>query len=93
MRYAIVVVATKELAKMTQASEFRVMDRSGDGLKLSWNSENDQEVEAARTTFNDYRSRGYDLFSLGDGDERGERMREFDPDVAGILAIPRMRGG
>jgi hypothetical protein len=78
---------------MTAQAEFRVMDRSGDGLKLTWNTDNEREVEAARTTFNDYRSRGYDLFSLGEGDERGERMTEFEPDVEGILAVPRMRGG
>lgn len=78
---------------MSTPAEFRVMDRSGDGLKLNWNASNTREVEAARTTFNDYRSRGYDLFRLGAGDERGEAMTEFDPAAAGILAIPRMRGG
>jgi hypothetical protein len=79
--------------RIEMTAEFRVLDRSGDGLKLTWNESNTREVEAARTTFNDYRSRGYDLFALGEGDERGARLTEFDPHAAGILAVPRMRGG
>lgn len=74
-------------------AEFRVMDRTGDGLKLTWNANNTQEVRAARETFQHYKDRGYDLFRLGEDDERGSVMAEFDAAAPGILAVPRMRGG
>lgn len=74
-------------------SEFRVLDRSGDGLKLQWSANNPGEVEAARQTFSDYRGRGYTLYRLGAGDKRGEVLTEFDPAAHGILAVPWMSGG
>lgn len=78
---------------MSDLAEFRVMDHTGDGLKLTWNATNQREVEAARDTFQVYKDRNYDLFRLGAGDERGAVMTEFDPSAPGILAVPRMRGG
>lgn len=74
-------------------AEFRVMDHTGDGLKLTWNANNPREVEAAQGTFQHYKDRGYDLFRLDAGDQRGSVMTVFDATAPGILAMPRMRGG
>jgi hypothetical protein len=79
----------------TRAKPHRLyrLDSSGHGLSVKWNPDNEREVKAARETFQDYQRKGYALFRMTEDEEQGERMREFDPDAPGILAVPQMQGG
>lgn len=70
-----------------------VLDSRGHGLSIKWRQGNAQEEAAARETFNDWRTRGYALFAMTADDQQGERVREFDPSLPGILAVPPLRGG
>jgi len=82
------------MPKMPQPPyEFRAMDRTGDGLKLTWRPGNTAEVDAARETFQSYRDRGYNIFRLNENDERGGALTSFDPNAGSLLAVPRMVGG
>lgn len=67
------------------------LDASGDN-KITW-GESKKERDAAKAAFDDYRRRGFTMFAMDADEEQGERMTEFDPEVAGIIAVPQLRGG
>lgn len=69
-----------------------VMDRSGD-TKHTWNSDDANEVAAAKATFEALEKKGFRIFALGADDARGRRMKEFDPSAERLIAIPQLSGG
>ena len=72
--------------------ELSVLDQTGD-TKVAWDSENDDEIAAARRTFNDLRGKGYLAFRVNKQGDKGQEMREFDPEAEKIILAPQMRGG
>lgn len=77
--------------------EMAVMGREGD-TKFTWSRDNPDEVENARQTFNQYvREKKYAAFKVrmvkGSAGEKGEQVREFDPDAEAYIFVPPMRGG
>ena len=73
-----------------------VMDRSGD-TETNWDSDNQAEVDAARSQFDELTGKGYVAYTVThrpDGDDhKGKIMRKFDPNAESIILSPPMAGG
>lgn len=70
-----------------------VMGARGD-TKYLWDKTKPVEVEAARAQFAKFREQGYAAFSVtGKNGEKGELIREFDPNIDAIIFSPQMQGG
>lgn len=72
--------------------EMRVLDTSGD-LKIVWNSDQPDEVAAARATFDKMIAKGYSAFSVKKSGEPGKALTAFDPDTEAMILAPRIVGG
>lgn len=72
--------------------EMAILDHTGD-TKLIWASDVDDEVEHARKTFNEMRKKGYAAYSVNKKGDKGEVLKEFDPDVEKMILAPPMKGG
>lgn len=71
--------------------ELRTLSRKGD-MKISWNSENEAEIAAARETFEKRKKDGWSAFREKLG-SKGERINTFDPDAERIILVPPISGG
>ena len=73
--------------------EMAVINRTGD-TRTTWNSQNKDEVENARRTFDDFIKKGFAAFSVNPKDAtKDEQIRKFDPDLEKIIFVPAIRGG
>jgi hypothetical protein len=73
--------------------EFAVMNGHGD-TKLIWSRDNPDEVENARRSFGDLKSKGYAVFlARGKNGDKDEQVDEFDPASERYIFVPPMRGG
>ena len=73
--------------------ELAIMDFSGD-TKILWDSDNKDEVDNARETFNRLKKKGYVAYTVkGKNGDKGEILKEFDPDVERIIMAPAAVGG
>lgn len=72
--------------------ELVIIDRSGD-TKIIWDSNNTDEVEAARKTFTDLRAKGYLAYKTDKKGEKAEQIHTFDPKAERIILSPAMQGG
>lgn len=70
----------------------RVIDGTGD-TKIIWDSDNREEVKAARNTFDDLRKKGFAAFSVKDDGKKNKRIFTFDPNAEKIILVPPMAGG
>jgi hypothetical protein len=70
----------------------RVMGIDGD-TKLIWESDNCEEVEAAKDTFNKLTKKGYKAFAVKKGGSQGEMIDKFDPDMEKIILAAPISGG
>lgn len=73
-------------------SEMCVIDATGDS-KIIWNPENDAEVEAAKTTFDSLKAKGYLAYSVKKDGEKGEVLSKFDRNAEKLILAPPLRGG
>jgi hypothetical protein len=75
-------------------SAFAVMGERGD-TKHIWDRTKPEEVEAARTLFDKLtKEKRYMAFRVTDKEgNRGEQMREFDPDAERMILVPQFQGG
>lgn len=71
---------------------FRVLDHSGD-TKTVWDRSNADEVAHARKSFNDLTAKGFAAFSVNPDGKKGERIREFNPDIEAMILAPAIVGG
>jgi hypothetical protein len=74
--------------------EMRIMDREGD-TKHIWDSDNPDEVEAARLLFDSLvKEKKYVAYKVeGKKGEKGEVMRRFDPTAERVIFSPPLVGG
>lgn len=75
-----------------QVSEMFALDATGHGSVIKW-GRSPGEIAAARAAFDEYKRRGFTMFVLTEEDDQGRRLDDFDENVRGILAVPRMQGG
>lgn len=74
-------------------SVMHTLDDSGD-QRVMWDKNNDDEVNAAERMFDDLRRKGYLAYKAqGKRGERGEQLREFDPDAERIILVKANQGG
>lgn len=73
--------------------EMRLMGAAGD-TKVIWNPDNQDEVDNARQTWDRLvttkRFLGFRMSIAGD---KGEQIKDFDPDAARLIVTPPMAGG
>lgn len=69
-----------------------VLDSTGD-TKTVWDTEKPEEVEVARSTFNTLKKKGYLAYSVNRKGDRGEVLREFDPNAGTLIMAPPTVGG
>lgn len=69
-----------------------VLDESGDS-KIIWDADNQDEVDAAKSTFDSLRKKGYVAYSVNRKGDAGEVMTKFDPSVEKVILAPQLKGG
>lgn len=77
---------------MGNMRELAALDESGD-TKTVWDADNAAEVEVAKATFEAFKKKGYAIYSVKRGGEKGEVMHKFDPDAEKMIAVPPVAGG
>jgi hypothetical protein len=70
----------------------QIMDRTGH-TTVTWDPSKPVEVRTARASFESLIAEGYNAFRVNEDNERGERIREFDPKAAKIMMVPQLVGG
>ena len=69
------------------------LDRSGD-TRVMWDKGNTDETAAARAQFEALTGKGYVAYRAeGKNGERGEVIREFDPQAERIILVKQLVGG
>jgi hypothetical protein len=72
--------------------ELAVLDHTGD-TKTVWDSDNADDVENARETFDRLRAKGHVIYNVKKDGEKGEVMAKFDKRAEKMIAVPRIVGG
>ena len=72
--------------------EMRIMGSEGD-LKVIWDAEKPEEVEAAREQFKKLVGQNYIAFSVKKSGEKNEKISKFDPELEKMILVPMVRGG
>jgi len=73
--------------------EIREINRKGD-LKLSWDSDNEKEVAAAKEVFDKrVKEEGWAAFAEKRLGGKGDRIKTFDPNAERIVLVPQIAGG
>lgn len=70
----------------------RAMGPEGD-QKVIWDSDNKDEVDAARETFDRLTAKRYKAFAVKKGGAAGEQITKFDPNMEKIILVPPISGG
>jgi len=72
--------------------EMAVLDRAGD-LKTIWDSGKPEEVAIAKKQFEELKKKGYVAYKVKKDGDKGELMKEFDPEAEKVILAPLMQGG
>lgn len=72
--------------------ELNILDTTGH-TRIIWDSASEDEVDAARATFDKLKAKGYQAFSVKKDGEQGEKINTFDPKAEKIILAPPLRGG
>lgn len=72
--------------------EIATMGTSGD-VKTIWDRTKPDEVDNARSTFDNLRKKGYLAFKVDSKGEKGEQIDKFDPAAEKMIMVPPMMGG
>lgn len=82
------------LTSETPTGEMAVMGQEGD-TKHMWDKAKPAEVEAARALFNTLvKEKKYLAFKcVGKNGDKGDQIRDFDPDAERLIFVPPMQGG
>lgn len=74
-------------------AEMAIMSKEGDS-KLIWDKDNADEVANAKRTFDELKKKGFVAYSVqGKRGEKGEVLRQFDPEAERLIMAPPMVGG
>lgn len=72
--------------------EMSMMGNKGD-VRVTWDARNPTEVTLAKEQFESGIKRNMLAYRVRANGDRGERIREFDPDAERIILAPQMAGG
>jgi hypothetical protein len=67
-------------------------NKDGDA-RLTWDPENEGEVDAAKALFDSLKKKRYFAYTVKEDGGKGEVIHEFDPDAEKIIMALPMRGG
>jgi len=71
----------------------RIMGTPGD-TRQTWDPARPDEVAAAKKVYDELKEKRYAAFRVDkESGNRGEQMREFDPNAAMMILVPPMAGG
>jgi len=73
-------------------SSLAIMDRTGDTKHL-WDVDDEFATDQARKMFEEYKKKGYLAYTVNARGDKGEVIREFDPEAGRIIMVPPMAGG
>lgn len=74
--------------------ELNVLDRELGDLRITWDPENPDEVEAAENTFNDLREKEFKAYDVGRLGKKGNRViTKFDPKIEKMIMTPPVEEG
>lgn len=65
----------------------------GGDTKVIWSSANQEEVDAAKATFDRLKKKGFLAFRAKASGEKGEQIHEFDRTAEMLIMIPPMAAG
>lgn len=75
------------------SNQMAVMGQEGD-TKVLWDPNNTDEVDNARATFDRMvGGKKYLAFAVKSDGDKGNQLREFDPQAGKIILVPPMVGG
>jgi len=92
---AELLVEKTDYLTSTARGELSILNGDGD-TKLTWDANNEDEVEAAEAMFDDLLAKGFQAFEVSDEKEKGGKgkiIRKFDPKAQRIIMSPRIGGG
>lgn len=72
--------------------ELSVMDATGD-TKLIWDSDNADDVAAAKAMYDAQKAKGYMAYSVKKSGKQGEVLQQFDPLAEKIIMAAPLAGG
>lgn len=86
--------AEEPITRLVGTGTMRVLSQSAGDTRVTWSRRNAAEVAAARRSFDELTSapNNFAAFSVSAG-QRGERIKEFDPEAEEILIVPPVAGG
>jgi len=74
--------------------ELRVLDKDAGDLKVIWDPDNEDEVQAAREQFYALKKKGYMAWNVGRlGKKTDNEVKEFDPDLKKLIITPPVKKG
>lgn len=73
--------------------QFRIMDKDAGDLKVIWDKDNADEVEAAEEQFDSLVKKGFTAFSVDKKGEPGIKVTKFNPAAEKIIMVPKIVGG
>jgi len=74
-------------------SELRIMDKDAGDLKVIWDKDNADEVEAARSQFDALLKKNFIAYTVDAKGEKGKITKKFDVSAEKIILIPEIMGG
>ena len=80
-----------ETAEATRHTLF-IMDGTGD-TRITWDPTNATEVEMAREAFEKAKENRYLAYTTDRAGNKGEVIRDFDPEAGDIVMSPQLVGG
>ncbi len=77
---------------VAEKNEMRVLGGEGDS-KTTWDPDNNDEVEVAKTQFDSLVAKKYNAFLVKKDGEKGKKLYHFDPKAAAMILVPPVAGG
>jgi hypothetical protein len=73
--------------------ELRIMDKEAGDLPISWDSDDEDQVEIAKAAFDKAKSKGMIMYKTDKKGNKGEVITKFDKNAERIIAAPALVGG
>ncbi len=65
-----------------------VLDPKKGDIKLIWDSENEDEVALAKKQFKEALKKDFTAYAVKGKGQKGEKIKEFDPDIEKVIMVP-----
>ena len=82
----------QEISAETVRGLLSIPSAEGD-TRIMWDPRDKDEVKVAREAFGKAKAKGMLAYSVDEGGEKGEVIREFDPTLSKIIMTKQLAGG